>query len=70
MLAIAGWAIDQGVKHMFNRLLAAAVLVGAVPGMAIAGVSVTWQVSVPASGAGLTLGAAMVALYLLKKRRG
>lgn len=55
---------------MFNRLLAAAVLVGAVPGMAIAGVSVTWQVSVPASGAGLTLGAAMVALYLLKKRRG
>lgn len=53
---------------MLNRLLAAAVLVAAVPGMAIAGV--TWQVNVPASGAGLTLGAAMVALYLVKKRRG
>jgi len=53
---------------MFNRLLAAAVLVAAVPGMAIAGG--TWQVTVPATGAGLTLGAAMVALYLVKKRRG
>ena len=68
MLTIAGRTIDQGVKHMFNRLLAAAVLVAAVPGMAIAGVN--WQVTVPASGAGLTLGAAMVALYLVKKRRG
>lgn len=68
MLTIAGRTIDQGVKHMLNRLLAAAVLVAAVPGMAIAGV--TWQVNVPASGAGLTLGAAMVALYLVKKRRG
>lgn len=68
MLTIAGWAIDQGVKHMLNRLLAAAVLVAAVPGMAIA--MATFQVSVPASGAGLTLGAAMVALYLVKKRRG
>ncbi len=52
---------------MLNRLLAAAVLVAAVPGMAIAG---QFPVSVPASGAGLTLGAAMVALYLVKKRRG
>ena len=69
MLTIAGRTIDQGVKHMFNRLLAAAVLLAAMPGMAIAGFP-GWLTSVPASGAGLTLGAAMVALYLLKKRRG